>query len=90
MEMIIVIIIITIIFLLTIPNIAKLLNSVKDKGCDVQLKIVESAMLSYHLDYDEFPYSVNDLINAGYLEEKQGRCPNGKEIYLNDNKAYAD
>ena len=46
LEMTIVILIISILFLLVIPNIKKTLNIVSDKGCKALEKIADSAIIN--------------------------------------------
>lgn len=65
LEMVIVVTIISILFLLTVPNIQKTLTVVDDKGCQALTKTVDSAILQYRLETGENPGSVNDLIAAG-------------------------
>ena len=50
LEMIIVVTIVSILFLLTVPNIQKVIGVVDDKGCEAQIKVVDSAILEYRLD----------------------------------------
>ncbi len=47
LEMVIVVTIISILFLLTVPNIQKTLTVVDDKGCQALTKTVDSAILQY-------------------------------------------
>lgn len=89
LEMVIVITIISILFLLTVPNIQKVLGIVDEKGCEAQLKVVDSAIVQYRLAYDENPSSTGELVNAGLLTEKQTSC-NGQTISISDGQAYAN
>ncbi len=89
LEMIVVVLIISILFLLTIPNVAKVMDSVETVGCDALTKVVDAAIIEFKLDYDEYPSSVNDLINGGYITSDQATCSNGKAITISDGHAYA-
>ncbi|MFI3283741.1 MAG: competence type IV pilus major pilin ComGC [Erysipelotrichaceae bacterium] len=89
LEMIVVLSIITVIFLLTIPNIQKVLEIVDEKGCDAQLKIIDSAIIQYRLKYDIFPNSMADLVYDELINESQLVCQNGKNIILLNGQAYA-
>ena len=89
LEMVVVITVLSILFLLTIPNIQKVLTIVDDKGCDALVKVVDSSIIQYRLVFDNNPISVNDLINANLISEQQTKCSNGKSIYINDGQAYA-
>ncbi|MBR0214775.1 MAG: prepilin-type N-terminal cleavage/methylation domain-containing protein, partial [Solobacterium sp.] len=73
LEMVIVVTIISILFLLTVPNIQTVLGIVDKKGCDALIKVADSAILQYRLEYDQNPGSVSDLISAGLMTEEQTR-----------------
>lgn len=87
LEMIIVISVLSILFLLTVPNIQKVLNVVEHKGCKALLKVVDAAILQFKLDYNEYPNDISDLVNANYLSEDQIECANDQSIYIVDNQA---
>lgn len=87
LEMIVVVMIVAVLFLLTVPNVSKVINSVDDKACDALTKVVDSAAVQYRLEYGEMPSSVQDLISAGLLSEDQAKCSNGKSIYFEDGHA---
>lgn len=89
LEMMIVLAVISIIFLLTIPNISKSMNVVDNKGCESLTKVVDAAIMEYRLEYDVFPNSINELISAGYLTEQQGSCSNGRSITISNGQAVA-
>lgn len=89
LEMVIVVCIISILFLLTVPNIQKVLGIVGEKGCSAQVKVIDSAILQYKLEYDEYPGSVSDLISAGLISEEQSVCQSGQTIGIQDGQASA-
>ena len=64
LEMTIVVIIISVIFLLSVPSIQKTLSVVNHKGCKAIEKVADAAILEYKMEYDEYPQSVDDLINV--------------------------
>ena len=82
--MVVVVIIVSILFLLTVPNVSKVITSVDDRACKALTKVVDSAIAQYKLDYGEMPGSIEDLINGKYLEQDQSKCSNGKRLYLQD------
>lgn len=90
LEMTIVIIIISVLFLLTVPNIQKTLSIVNNKGCKAIEKVGDAAILQYKLEYDEYPGSVTDLINAGLLTEEQIKCDGSKSLVISDGQAYIE
>lgn len=85
LEMIVVVMIMSVLFLLTIPNVTSVISSTKNKSCDILVKEVDSARVQYELDYGEAPNSIQDLISGDYLAENQGECANGKTIYFDSN-----
>lgn len=89
LEMIVVMLIVSILFLISVPNIAKIVKSVENVGCKALTKVVDAAIIEFKLDYGTYPDDVADLVNAGYLTKNQIHCSNGKAIYLRDGHAYA-
>ncbi len=88
LEMIVVMSIVSIIFILSISNVSKVIKNVEEKGCQALLKVVDSASLQFQLEYEEKPSSIEDLVNAGYLSEKQIYCSNERPIILGEKGAY--
>ena len=84
LEMVVVVIIISVLMLLTIPNVSKVINSVDSKACDALTKVVDSAIAQFKLDYGTYPNSINDLINGGYLDDSQSQCSNGESLSIVD------
>lgn len=87
LEMIIVLSIISLIFLLTLPNIQQKRDIIDNKGCEALIEVVNSQILLYEVDTLETPDDISQLIDEGYLKEGQARCPNGKHIEIVDGEA---
>ena len=64
LEMMIVLLIITIILLITLPNITQKETIIREKGCKSLLSVIDSQILLYQIEKDEVP-SIQDLINDG-------------------------
>ena len=90
LEMVVVVIIISILFLLTIPNISKVISSVDTKACQALTKVVDSAIAQFRLDYGTLPHSMTDLVNGGYLDESQTSCANGTGLKIVDGHCVID
>ena len=88
--MTIVVIIISVIFLLSVPSIQKTLSVVNHKGCKAIEKVADAAILEYKMEYDEYPQSVDDLINAGLLNEAQVECDGSKQLQIRDGEAFIE
>ncbi len=90
LEMVVVVIIISILFLLTIPNVSKVINSVDSRACSAMTKVVDSAIAQFKLDYGTMPNSIADLVNGGYLDENQTTCSNGTNLSIVDGHCVED
>lgn len=90
LEMIFVLSVISLVFMLTIPNIQKSLNILHSKGCDAQLKIIDAAILQYELEFQTVPYSIDELVNESYITDDQTKCQDNRSIDINDGQAYAN
>lgn len=86
-EMVLVMSVIVIIFLLTLPNIQETLGIVNNKGCDAQIKIVDSAILQYQLKFDQKPSSISQLVDSGIISQRQTQCSDGTAISIQNGQA---
>lgn len=89
-EMLMVLSIVMILMLLVIPQVTKKTASVKDKGCEALIDVIDAQIQLYEINEGQLPSDIDDLISEGYIEEKQGVCPNGKGIYIHQGQAYSD
>ncbi|HEL1739099.1 competence type IV pilus major pilin ComGC [Streptococcus suis] len=71
-EMLVVLGIISLLLLLFVPNLSKQKDAIQKKGDAAVVKVVESQMELYELEYDE-EATVEDLQQAGYITEKQAK-----------------
>ena len=90
LEMTIVVLIISVLFLLTVPNIQKSLEIVSSKGCKAIEKVADAAILQYKLEYDSFPGSVSDLVSAGLLSEEQLKCDGSRNLTIYNGQAHIE
>lgn len=81
-EMMIVLLVISVLLIITIPNITKHNSNINSKGCDAYIKMVESQVQAYQIDKKEKPADVKTLIDAKYLKEGEAACPDGSEVYI--------
>lgn len=90
-EMIFCLSVVLIMLLLVIPNVTSKNNTVKDRGTEALLEVVNSQILLYEIDTGHLPGSIDDLTstNPPYLTQKQTVAPNGQEIYIENGQAYA-
>ncbi len=87
LEMIIVLIVISVVFILTLPNIQQKRSIINNKGCDALIEVINSQILMYELDHDTTEVTLEELVNEGYLKESQKTCPGGKAIEIENGQA---
>ena len=81
-EMLIVLLIISVLILVTIPNVTKHFATIDDKGCEAYLKMVQGQVEAYKIDNNSIP-TLTQLKTAGYLNDEEGTgCPNGDLIEI--------
>lgn len=87
-EMMIVLLIITVLVLIALPNVAKHSKSIDKKGCDAYVKMVEGQVQAYKMDKKKVP-SLSELTGDGYLPSEPA-CPDGSAISIDgDGKVHA-
>lgn len=77
-EMMIVLLIISVLILITIPNVTKHTATIDSKGCEAFLTMVEGQVQAYHMENKEYP-SLEELSAAEYIGSETS-CPNGASI----------
>lgn len=88
LEMIIVVAVLSVLFLLTIPNIRHVMNIVETKGCEAQKKVIDSAILQFKLEYGQYPNSIQDLVDGEFITSEQAVCSDNTPIYIQDGHAH--
>lgn len=80
-EMLVVLLIISVLILVTIPNVTKYSEVIDDKGCEVYLKMVQGQMETYKIEKNRYPTTLKELEDAYFGKEKI-ICPNEKELEI--------
>lgn len=80
-EMLIVLLIISILILITVPNITKHFATIDKKGCDAYISMVQGQVEAYRVDLMTYP-TIQDLVDNGYLKKNETTCPNKAEIEI--------
>lgn len=80
-EMLIVMLIITVLIAIAIPNVSKQTSSVDEKGCKAFVQMVQGQVEAYRMDEKAVP-AMSDLTAKGYLKENETSCPNGKAVTI--------
>ena len=87
LEMLLVLTIITVVFILTLPNIQQKREIINKKGCEALVEVVNSQILLYELEHGDTSVSIDTLVNEGYLKEQQATCPDGTKISITNGQA---
>ncbi|OES44380.1 competence type IV pilus major pilin ComGC [Domibacillus iocasae] len=81
-EMMIVLLVITVLLFIAIPNVAKQSKNINSKGCDAFIHMVQGQVQAYQIDNDSLPSSIDTLVTDGYLREDETTCPGGGTVTL--------
>ncbi|WP_379966319.1 competence type IV pilus major pilin ComGC [Ectobacillus sp. sgz5001026] len=77
LEMLLVLVIISVLLLLIIPNVVKQRETVNKKGCEAIVRSTESQVQAYQLDNGTLP-SIQDLSSGKYISTTT--CPDGRVL----------
>lgn len=82
LEMMIVLLVISVLLIITIPNITKHNGNINKKGCEAFVKMVQAQVQAYEIEHKSIPTDVDTLAAEGYLDENETACPNGDSILI--------
>ncbi|MBM6617301.1 competence type IV pilus major pilin ComGC [Bacillus suaedaesalsae] len=75
-EMMIVLLVVSILMIITIPNITKNQGMIRNKGCNAYINLVQAQVEAYKMDNGTSSNpSMDDLLTEKYIKSKT--CPNG-------------
>lgn len=86
LEMMIVLLVISVLLIITIPNITKHNGNINKKGCEAFVKMVQAQVQAYEIEHKKPPANVKELVEGKYLNENETTCPNGEDIVITDGK----
>ncbi|WP_252503218.1 competence type IV pilus major pilin ComGC [Sporosarcina sp. Marseille-Q4943] len=86
-EMMIVLLIISVLVLIAIPNVTKHSKSIDDKGCEAFVRMAQGQVEAYKMEKHKIP-SVDELIEEDYLP-KGAKCPDGTDISIENGMVIA-
>ena len=88
-EMLIVLLVISVLLVITVPNIVKHQKSIRNKGCEAFVKMVQAQVEAYQIDNETMPATLDELQSKGYIEKTT--CPNGSKVSMDaEGKVTAD
>ncbi|WP_374939776.1 competence type IV pilus major pilin ComGC [Bacillus sp. MCCB 382] len=82
-EMMIVLLVISVLLFITIPNVTNQSNSINSKGCEAFIHMVEGQIEAYKMDGNTDPVTIDSLVTDGYLNDEYKACPDGRAITVN-------
>ena len=88
--MLLVLLIISVLLILIIPNIAKQTAHIQSTGCEAQVKMINSQIEAYTLKHNRTPSNINDLINDGLIKRRTKQCRSGETITISNGEAIAN
>lgn len=81
-EMMIVLLVISVLLIITVPNISKHSSNINTKGCSAYAKMVEAQVQAYKIENNVVP-TFAELADKGYLKNGEGKCPDGTQLVIN-------
>jgi competence protein ComGC len=82
-EMMIVLLVISVLLFVTIPNVTSQSNKINSKGCEAFITMVEGQVEAYKMDKTNTePVSMAVLVTEGYLNDEYQKCPDGKTLTI--------
>lgn len=84
-EMMIVMLVISVLLIVTIPNVAKHNTNINKKGCEAYVKMVQAQVQSYIIDKNQVP-TMAQLSSEGYLNQNATGCPDGTKVVSIDSE----
>lgn len=79
-EMLIVLMIISVLIILIVPNLSGRTKEVNSKGCQALVSVVQTQVEAYALDHGQLPSDLQQLAAENYISEEQFTCPNNKNL----------
>ncbi|WP_156290738.1 competence type IV pilus major pilin ComGC [Oceanobacillus salinisoli] len=81
-EMLIVLMVISVLIMLIVPNLGGRSAEVNEKGCDALVSLVQAQVDAYYIEENEYPESLTILQNDDFITADQQKCPNGEALSL--------
>lgn len=82
-EMLIVMMIISVLIILIVPNLSGRSKDVNEKGCEALVSVVQAQVEAYQLEKGKRPASLDDLVPE-FITNDQKSCKSGGALVLKD------
>jgi len=87
-EMMIVLVIISILLLIVVPNVTKNQELANTKGCEATIELINTQVVAYQVEHNKLPASISELKTKNYIQSTE--CPGGTELKLVEGKVVID
>jgi len=85
-EMLIVLMVISVLIILIVPNLSDRSQNVNATGCEALVALAQSQSEAYYLENGNHPGSMNDLVDGGFITDDQTTCPNNDQLEIRNGK----
>lgn len=89
-EMLIVLLVISVLMLIAIPNVTKHSKSIDEKGCEAYVVMIQGQVEAYKMDKGGYPDTLGLLVDEDYLPKgapkESVQCPDGTAISFDGGK----
>jgi|SRR5690625_229716 len=79
-EMLVVLMVISVLIILIVPNLNTNSENINEKGCDALTSVVQAQVDTFYIDEGEYPGSLVELASDGYINDEQRHCPDGNPL----------
>lgn len=79
-EMLLVLLIISILLLIAVPNMVKNTSVASGKGCEATISLLQAQIASYEVEKNNKPASLQTLVDEGYVDRIV--CPDQTALVL--------
>ncbi|MFC4558800.1 competence type IV pilus major pilin ComGC [Virgibacillus kekensis] len=83
-EMLIVLMIISVLIILIVPNLSDKSREVYDKGCNALVSVVQAQVDAYFIEQKTYPLDMAELQSSGYITAEQDTCPDGTVLTISE------
>jgi competence protein ComGC len=73
-EMLVVLMIVSVLMILIIPNLGSKSEDVQSKGCEALVSVVQAQVDVYYLENNKFPKDLQELVTGNYIRKNQTYC----------------
>ncbi|MDZ5712154.1 competence type IV pilus major pilin ComGC [Jeotgalibacillus haloalkalitolerans] len=81
-EMVIVLLVISVLLIVSLPNISSQSKEINSKGCEAFQQMVQAQVESYRMSEKSLPADIAALQTSGYLNQNETTCPDGRELTI--------